>query len=84
MKKHLSTDCIHAGEDRHKPHDSITTPIIQSSTFVFKNSEEIRQLTQEKHSVMSMADTATRLRELLKVSLPVLKGQNLRFCLHLE
>ena len=49
MKKHLSTDCIHAGEDRNKPHDSITTPIIQSSTFVFKNSEEIRQFTQEKH-----------------------------------
>ena len=49
MDKRLSTDCIHAGEDRSKPYDSITTPIIQSSTFVFKNSEEIRQYTQENH-----------------------------------
>ena len=47
MNKRISTACIHAGEDRRKPYDSITTPIIQSSTFVFKNSEEIRQYTQE-------------------------------------
>jgi len=49
MDKHIATDCIHAGEDRYKPHDSITTPIIQASTFVFKNSEEIRQFTQKEH-----------------------------------
>ncbi|MFC1552426.1 trans-sulfuration enzyme family protein [Candidatus Latescibacterota bacterium] len=49
MKKNMSTDCVHAGEERHKPYDSITTPIIQSSTFVFKNSEDIRKFTQENH-----------------------------------
>jgi cystathionine gamma-synthase len=49
MKRDISTDCIHAGEDRYKPHDSITTPIIQSSTFVFKNSEDIRHFTEKKH-----------------------------------
>ena len=49
MKKDISTDCVHAGEDRFKPHDSITTPIIQSSTFVFKNSEDIKRYTQDKH-----------------------------------
>ncbi len=49
MKKDISTDCVHAGEDRFKPHDSITTPIIQSSTFVFKNSEDIKRFTQDKH-----------------------------------
>jgi len=49
MEKDLGTDCVHAGEDRFKPHDSITTPIIQSSTFVFKNSEEIRRFTQKEH-----------------------------------
>jgi cystathionine gamma-synthase len=49
MNKDLSTDCVHAGEDRFKPHDSITTPIIQSSTFVFKNSEDIRRYTQKQH-----------------------------------
>ncbi len=49
MKKGISTECIHAGEDRVKPFDSITTPIIQSSTFVFQNSEEIRKFTQKEH-----------------------------------
>ena len=49
MKRHISTQCIHAGEDRFKPYDSITTPIVQSSTFVFKNSEDIRRYTQQEH-----------------------------------
>ncbi len=49
MKKGLSTDCVHAGEDRIKPYDSITTPIIQSSTFIFKDSEDIRHYTEKKH-----------------------------------
>ena len=46
--KDISTDCVHAGEERVKPYDSITTPIIQSSTFVFKNSEDIHRYTKEK------------------------------------
>ena len=49
MRKGLSTDCVHAGEDRIKPYDSITTPIIQSSTFIFKDSEDIRHYTEKKH-----------------------------------
>ncbi|MBT4485163.1 MAG: aminotransferase class I/II-fold pyridoxal phosphate-dependent enzyme [Candidatus Latescibacteria bacterium] len=49
MKHNISTDCIHAGEDRVKPHDSITTPIFQSATFVFNNSEDIRRYTQKEH-----------------------------------
>ncbi len=49
MKKDISTDCVHAGEERFKPQDSITTPIIQSSTFIFKNSEDIRRYTGKEH-----------------------------------
>ena len=49
MKKDMGTDCIHAGEERFKPYDSITTPIIQSSTFVFKNSEDIRRFNEKEH-----------------------------------
>ncbi|MHB9028822.1 MAG: trans-sulfuration enzyme family protein [Candidatus Latescibacterota bacterium] len=48
-KREIFTDCVHAGEDRFKAHDSITTPIIQSSTFVFQNSEEIRRYTKGEH-----------------------------------
>ena len=49
MKKDLGTDCIHGGEERFKPHDSITTPIFQSSTYVFRNSEDIRRFTRKEH-----------------------------------
>ncbi len=49
MRKSIFTDSVHAGEDRNKPYDSITTPIIQASTFVFKNSEEIRRYTRKEH-----------------------------------
>jgi len=49
MNKKISTDCIHGGEDRFKPYDSITTPIVQSSTFVFKDSEDIQRYTEKKH-----------------------------------
>jgi len=48
-KKGISTDCVHAGEERFKPYDSITTPIIQSSTYIFKNSEDIHLYTQKHH-----------------------------------
>jgi cystathionine gamma-synthase len=42
----LSTKSIHAGEDRTRYADSITTPIVQTSTFVFKDSKEIEAYTK--------------------------------------
>ena len=35
-----STRSVHGGQDRHKPQDSITTPIFQTSTFVFDSLAE--------------------------------------------
>lgn len=40
----LSTKAVHSGEIRYNEYGSITTPIVQSSTFIFKNTEEIEQL----------------------------------------
>lgn len=46
-KKHgISTKSIHAGEIRYNEYGSITTPIVQSSTFIFKDIEEIKKLAQ--------------------------------------
>ncbi len=45
--KSLSTRAIHAGEPREKYADSLTTPIVQTSTFTFKNSRHIEQYTLE-------------------------------------
>jgi len=43
----LSTRAIHAGEPRRKYADSITTPIIQTSTFTFRNSKHIEDYTRK-------------------------------------
>lgn len=42
----LATRAVHAGENRRKFADSLTTPIIQSSTFTFKDSKEIEDYTR--------------------------------------
>ncbi len=43
----LATRSVHAGENRRKFADSLTTPIIQSSTFTFKDSKEIEDYTRK-------------------------------------
>ncbi|MHC4123310.1 MAG: trans-sulfuration enzyme family protein, partial [Planctomycetota bacterium] len=43
--KSLSTRSIHAGEPRRKYADSLTTPIIQTSTFTFRDSKHIENYT---------------------------------------
>ncbi|HUI92790.1 MAG TPA: PLP-dependent aspartate aminotransferase family protein [Chitinivibrionales bacterium] len=42
----LSTLAVHAGEIRYNEYGAITTPIVQSSTFIFKNTQEIRELAE--------------------------------------
>lgn len=42
----ISTRAVHAGEVRFNEYGSVTTPIVQTSTFIFKNVEEIRKLAQ--------------------------------------
>lgn len=38
----LSTRSVHGGEARHKAENALTTPIFQTSTYVFRDSAEIR------------------------------------------
>lgn len=44
-----STDAVHAGEARHKAFDSVTPPIVQTSTYTFESSAEIQQMTGGTH-----------------------------------
>jgi cystathionine gamma-synthase len=46
-KQSISTRSVHAGELRRKYADSITTPIIQTSTFTFKDSKHIEDYTKK-------------------------------------
>ena len=48
-KKGFSTKSVHAGEIRYNEYGSITTPIVQTSTFIFKNVEEIKELADGVH-----------------------------------
>ena len=42
----FSTKSVHAGEIRYNEYGSITTPIVQSSTFIFKDIEEVKRLAK--------------------------------------
>lgn len=44
----MSSRAIHAGEPRNHYADAITTPIFQTSTFVFRNSNDIEEYTKHK------------------------------------
>ncbi|MGQ9516434.1 MAG: trans-sulfuration enzyme family protein [Anaerolineae bacterium] len=44
----LSTRAVHAGESRQKPYGSLTTPIIQTSTYTFENSQAVIAHMQRK------------------------------------
>jgi len=46
-KQSISTRSVHAGEMRRRYADSITTPIIQTSTFTFKDSKHIEDYTKK-------------------------------------
>lgn len=44
----FSTLAVHAGEDRRKPYGALTTPIVQTSTFTFKDTAEILEFMRGK------------------------------------
>lgn len=46
--KGFSTRAVHAGESRQKPYGSLTTPIIQTSTYIFENSQAVIAHMQRK------------------------------------
>ncbi len=48
MTDHLSTQAVHAGEDRPKPYGAVTTPIVQTSTYAFADTAEILDFMRRK------------------------------------
>jgi cystathionine gamma-synthase len=48
VSKPLSTQTVHAGEEKRKPYGAITTPVAQSSTFTFRDTVEILEHMQDK------------------------------------
>ncbi|MCB0165928.1 MAG: aminotransferase class I/II-fold pyridoxal phosphate-dependent enzyme [Anaerolineae bacterium] len=46
--KDLSTHVVHAGEKRVKPHHALTTPISQTSTYTFRNTQDLVDYMEAK------------------------------------
>ena len=47
-EKDLSTQVVHAGEKRVKSHNAITTPISQTSTYTFRNTQDLVDYMEAK------------------------------------
>ncbi len=45
-----STLAVHAGEGRRKPYGAVTTPIVQTSTYTFADTAEIREFVRRKEA----------------------------------
>jgi cystathionine gamma-synthase len=48
MTRHFSTQAVHAGEERRKPYGALTTPIVQTSTYTFEDTDEIVDMMTRK------------------------------------
>lgn len=48
MHPKISTQAVHAGESRRKPFGAITTPIVQASTYTFRDTAEIMEFMHAK------------------------------------
>ena len=67
MKEHLGTRTVHGGEQRPRPHGAVTTPIVQTSTYTFEDTNEILRFIEEKE-----AKTAGRRHEYGRYSNPTM------------
>jgi cystathionine gamma-synthase len=48
MTSRLSTQAVHAGEERRKPYGALTTPVVQTSTYAFEDTAEILEFMRQK------------------------------------
>jgi len=78
MKHHLkygmSTNAVHAGETRFNEYSAITTPIVQASTFIFRNTKEIQRLPSGDKDRFEYAATVTPPSSAAEGKLATLEG----------
>jgi cystathionine gamma-synthase len=48
MTDQFSTQAVHAGEEKRKPFGAVTTPIVQTSTYAFRDTAEILEFMKRK------------------------------------
>lgn len=70
----IETMAIHAGESREKYADSLTTPIVQTSTFTFKNIKDIEEYTKKEKERFEYARYGNPTEKIAEKRLAELEG----------
>lgn len=73
-KPGLSTKSVHAGESRQKPSHAITNPIVQTSTYVFRDTEELIDFNTGKISREEYGRYGNPTRTVAETKLAALDG----------
>jgi cystathionine gamma-synthase len=74
INKSMSTMAIHAGESRIKYADSLTTPIVQTSTYTFKNTKDIEEYTKKEKERFEYARYGNPTEKIAEKRLAELEG----------
>jgi cystathionine beta-lyase/cystathionine gamma-synthase len=83
MPYHLSTQAVHAGEEKRKPFGALTTPVYQTSTYTFEDTAAVLAFMDVRpvaisYCAMNMGATATQQWPLSRASWQPLKVVNVR------
>ncbi|HPN93088.1 MAG: Cystathionine gamma-lyase [bacterium ADurb.Bin236] len=70
----ISTLSVHGGEERRKYADSVTVPIVQTSTFVFQDENDIREYTSGKKKRFEYARYGNPTTRTAELKLAALEG----------
>jgi cystathionine gamma-synthase len=60
VNNHFSTQAVHGGEEKRKPYGALTTPIVQTSTYTFRDTAEIVDFLERKAARKAGADLEVR------------------------
>ncbi len=73
-KQGISTRSVHGGEERVKYADSVTVPIVQTSTFIFRDENDIREYTSGKKKRFEYARYGSPTTRTAELKLAELEG----------
>ncbi len=74
VKRGLSTIAVHGGEDRNKYADSLTVPIVQTSTFIFRDEIDVQEYTSGNKKRFEYARYGTPTARTAELKLAELEG----------
>jgi len=73
-KRSIFTRSVHAGEEKYKYADSITVPIVQTSSFVFRDMEDVRSYTSKERYRYEYGRYGNPTQKAAEIKLAALEG----------